>query len=72
MPSFMMSSTVVSGMRYYRLHGRPAYHYRYRYTDADLLQLESALSRVWPNRVLFNNDAMAEDARRFIGRIGGA
>lgn len=60
------------GLRYFRLHGRPAYRYRYRYTDADLLQLESALNKAWPNWVLFNNDAMADDARRFIGRIRGA
>jgi uncharacterized protein YecE (DUF72 family) len=54
------------GLRYYRLHGRPAYHYRYRYTDADLSALHDALSRAWPNRVLFNNDRMAHDAKRFI------
>lgn len=53
-------------LHYLRLHGRPAYHYRYRYTDADLLQLQAALSKAWPNWVLFNNDAMADDARRFL------
>lgn len=60
------------GLRYYRLHGRPAYHYHYRYTDADLRRLEGMLSRAWPNWVLFNNDAMADDARRFIRRLRGA
>ncbi len=54
------------GMRYFRLHGRPAYHYRYRYSDAELRNLRSFLSPEHPNRVLFNNDHMAEDARRFI------
>jgi uncharacterized protein YecE (DUF72 family) len=53
------------GMRYFRLHGRPAYHYRYRYTDPELLALHGMLSRAWPNRVLFNNDSMADDAKRF-------
>lgn len=55
------------GMRYFRLHGRPAYHYRYRcYTDADLDELWRLLSPSWSNRVLFNNDSMAADARRFL------
>lgn len=57
------------GLRYFRLHGRPAYHYHYRYTDADLQELEGAVSGAWPNWVLFNNDAMASDARRFITRL---
>lgn len=57
------------GLRYFRLHGRPAYHYRYRYSDGDLLQLKQALSKTWPNWVLFNNDAMADDARRFLKLI---
>jgi uncharacterized protein YecE (DUF72 family) len=59
------------GLRYFRLHGRPAYHYRYRYSDAELQQLEQSLSRAWPNWVLFNNDAMATDARRFVRLLGG-
>lgn len=54
------------GMRYFRLHGRPDYRYHYRYTDADLLALRGMLSGAWPNRVLFNNDCMADDAKRFI------
>ena len=54
------------GLRYFRLHGRPAYHYRYRYTNADLSALRQMLSRAWPNRVLFNNDSMADDAKRFM------
>ena len=57
------------GLRYFRLHGRPAYHYHYRYSDADMLQLKEGLSKGWPNWVLFNNDSMADDARRFIERI---
>jgi uncharacterized protein YecE (DUF72 family) len=54
------------GLRYFRLHGRPAYHYRYRYTNADLSALREMLSRAWPNRVLFNNDSMTVDAKRFV------
>ena len=57
------------GLRYFRLHGRPAYHYRYQYTDEDLRELEGMLSGTWPNRVLFNNDSMAEDATRFCHRL---
>ncbi len=53
------------GLRYFRLHGRPAYHYGYRYTDEDLKHLAGRLNRAWPNWVLFNNASMAEDARRF-------
>lgn len=52
------------GMGYFRLHGRPAYHYRG--TNADLVALWDMVSRTGPNRVLFNNDSMAEDAKRFI------
>jgi len=53
------------GLRYFRLHGRPAYHYHYRYTGADLQALLSMFSGPWPHWVLFNNDHMAADARRF-------
>ncbi len=58
------------GLRYFRLHGRPAYHYHYRYSAQDLDQLTQMLSGAWPNWVLFNNDAMADDARRFLRRLG--
>ncbi len=61
---------VSRGMRYFRLHGRPAYHYRYRYNDADSSALHGVLSRIWPNRVLFNNDSMVDDAKRFIRLLG--
>lgn len=49
---------------YFRLHGRPAYHYDYRYTDADLAALRDKLP---PEEVMvmFNNVHMAADARRF-------
>jgi uncharacterized protein YecE (DUF72 family) len=60
------------GLRYFRLHGKPAYHYRYRYSDADLNALRELLSNAWPNRVLFNNDSMADDARRFLNLISAS
>lgn len=59
------------GVRYFRLHGKPAYHYRYRYTDTDLSALRGMLSRTGPNRVLFNNHSMVADAKRFIGLLSG-
>jgi uncharacterized protein YecE (DUF72 family) len=53
-------------MRYFRLHGRPAYRYHYRYDHAELTALLGMPSRTWPNRILFNDDRMVDDARRFI------
>ncbi len=59
---------VGEGLRYFRLHGLPAYHYHYRYTDAELDRLAAWCRRPGRYRVLFNNDAMAQDARRFLQR----
>ncbi len=50
---------------YYRLHGLPAYHYRYRYSDEDLSNLAGMLPRQGSVQVLFNNLSMAQDAKRF-------
>ncbi|MDR7438678.1 MAG: DUF72 domain-containing protein [Armatimonadota bacterium] len=47
--------------RYFRLHGR--HGYRYRYTDEDLLALRRMCSGA--TYVLFNNTYMWEDALRF-------
>jgi uncharacterized protein YecE (DUF72 family) len=55
---------VTAGMGYFRLHGRGGY--RYRYTDGDLRQLLERALENKPCYVLFNNIAMAEDARRFL------
>ncbi|MEJ2689702.1 MAG: DUF72 domain-containing protein [Deltaproteobacteria bacterium] len=60
------------GQRYFRLHGRPAYHYHYRYDNGELSALHDMLSRAWPNWVLFNNDNMADDAKRFIRLLRSA
>lgn len=62
---FLAAPAAASGLRYFRLHGRPAYNYRYRYDDADLVELAGMLPASEPAWVLFNNDAMASDARRF-------
>jgi uncharacterized protein YecE (DUF72 family) len=56
---------LTAGLYYFRLHGRPAYHYHHRYTDAELARLAERCLAPGDYRVLFNNDAMAEDARRF-------
>jgi len=60
-----------AGLRYFRLHGRPAYRYRYRYTDEDLDRL-AAWAREGPAWVLFNNHAMVRDARRLKARLAAA
>jgi uncharacterized protein YecE (DUF72 family) len=57
------------GPAYFRLHGRPAYNYRYHYTDDDLDRLAAWLRHWEEARVLFNNDGMADDARRLRGRL---
>lgn len=61
---------VTGGLYYYRLHGRPAYNYRYTYTDVDLARLQAVLPAGRPGRVLFNNDAMLADAGRLRQRLG--
>lgn len=52
---------------YWRLHGRGGY--RYRYTDADLADLEHRLERYaglpGPNYIMFNNISSGADAARF-------
>ncbi|MEW5865158.1 MAG: DUF72 domain-containing protein [Pseudomonadota bacterium] len=54
--------------RYFRLHGRGGY--RYRYSDSELRALHSLCRGT--TYVLFNNTAMADDARRFIALAGAA
>lgn len=66
-----LAAPPASGLQYLRLHGRPAYNHRYAYGDADLETLESLLDTGRPARVLFNNDRMAADARRFRRRLRG-
>lgn len=59
-------------VRYYRLHGLPAYTYHYAYSEEDLAFLEERLGEARETFVLFNNDSMAQDARRFLVRIRGS
>ncbi len=55
---------------YWRLHGRGGY--RYRYTDADLAELDSRLNaqahRSGPRYIMFNNMSSGPDARRFLAK----
>lgn len=64
-----LRSPAGEGLRYFRRHGRPAYHYRYRYIEEDLDWLAERLRGPEPARVLFNNDRMAEDGRRLKRRL---
>lgn len=51
-------------LRYWRLHGRGSYSYRY--SDADLLRLKGMLLRDFrPSFVMFNNFSSKTDALRF-------
>lgn len=52
--------------RYFRLHGRTGY--RYRYTDADLQALRAMCQGT--TYCLFNNMSMAADAERFLRLVG--
>jgi uncharacterized protein YecE (DUF72 family) len=56
-----VAESVSGHLRYYRLHGRGGY--RYRYTDEDLRELRGRCAP--PAYVMFNNVSMWEDALRF-------
>ncbi len=58
---------VTSGLRYFRLHGRTGY--RYRFTEADLDELEGWCQTAEPAYVLFNNASMLDDAQSFLARL---
>ncbi len=64
-----LQEPVGGGLRYFRLHGRPAYNYRYHYTEEDLTAVVYKLDRRVSNYILFNNDSMADDARSFLQYI---
>ena len=58
---------------YHRLHGLPAYRYRYRYTDDDLARIDAAARRELADGrervyVMFNNWWLHDDARRYAAR----
>ncbi|HHJ39948.1 MAG: hypothetical protein AXA67_04500 [Methylothermaceae bacteria B42] len=58
-------------LNYFRLHGKPAYHYHYSYSEEDFEFLAEKVAFDKPNWVLFNNSRMAEDARRFLKFLHG-
>jgi uncharacterized protein YecE (DUF72 family) len=62
-----VSQEVTKGVRYFRLHGRGGY--RYKYTDAELDELRARVSADSSHEsyVMFNNMSMKADALRFIG-----
>ncbi len=63
----LTAPSVYGRVRYYRLHGRTGY--RYRYTEEDLQQLRGHCRA--PAYVLFNNVSMWEDALRFRDLLRG-
>jgi uncharacterized protein YecE (DUF72 family) len=65
-PLFGESQT--GGTTYWRLHGRGGYNYVYSDEELDWLAAEAA-KRAGEVYVLFNNLAMAKDARRFTERV---
>lgn len=72
---FKLSPAWTKPFAYFRLHGAPpgTRMYRYTYTDADLLELRKKIAAIQAPLVyvLFNNDTMIPDARRFLAQIGG-
>lgn len=72
----LIDSTQDGAFAYHRLHGLPAYRYRYKYTDDDLERIHrAALAELDAGRgaayVMFNNWWLHDDARRFVARYGG-
>lgn len=56
--------SVFGKINYFRLHGKPGYNLRYKYTEKDLRNLKEFCDRK-TNYVMFNNLSMKEDAKRF-------
>lgn len=65
-----LRSSATTGLRYYRLHGRPNYTYSYTYTAEDFEQLEEEIPDDEAAWMFFNNRTMADDARELQGRFG--
>ncbi len=65
-----VSDTLTGGVRYFRLHGRGGY--RYRYSDAELAELRAkVLTETGSDTyVMFNNVWMKDDAARFLALAG--
>jgi uncharacterized protein YecE (DUF72 family) len=64
-----VSEPVTEGVRYFRLHGRGGY--RYRYSEADLLELHNKLAggAEHDTYVMFNNVWMKDDATRLLALL---
>ena len=58
------SQPVWGELKYFRLHGKTGY--RYKYTDEELKELRSRIEKESDCYVMFNNTAMFDDALRFI------
>ncbi len=58
------SQPVWGELKYFRLHGKTGY--RYKYTDEELKELRSRIEKESDCYVMFNNTAMSDDALRFI------
>lgn len=61
---------VMSGLHYYRLHGRPEYAYSYSYTAEDFDDLDDRIPVDEPVWIFFNNRTMADDARTLQSQVG--
>ena len=72
-----IDAMTIGSFAYFRLHGRPAYQYRYRFTDEDLEEIEGFVADAAergrdPIYVMFNNWWLHEDALRYKAmRSGG-
>jgi uncharacterized protein YecE (DUF72 family) len=60
---------LAGSIRYFRLHGKGGY--RYRYSDGDLAWLKEELEPGMITYFLFNNISMAEDAERLKRLVHG-
>jgi len=56
--------SVYGEINYFRLHGKPGYNLRYKYTDEDLKELKKKCYKKI-NYCMFNNLSMLEDAEKF-------
>jgi uncharacterized protein YecE (DUF72 family) len=57
-------------INYFRLHGKPGYNLRYKYTNEDLRELLKFCNKK-ENYVLFNNLSMLKDSLKFKSLIHG-
>lgn len=58
---------VTEGVRYFRLHGRGGYRYKYTAAELDELRTRVSAGPTHDSYVMFNNMSMKDDALRFMG-----